>query len=175
MILLLLALTASGGRLTVVEETLRLAPGEARGVNLVLRQRPAVIDIRFRTTESDAAVSVGLRAPEGAEAASPRNFVRVVREQASGSIRYPARLLGDYQVVVENPQRRPRMATVELRVELGFEEAGTLRPETLPPERRRLVVALSLLFLLVVALWTGRRLLEAIERRKRDEQFPRFW
>ncbi len=175
MILLLLALAASGGRLTVVEETLRLAPGEARGVNLVLRQRPAVVDIRFRTTDGDAVVSVGLRAPEGAEGASPGNFVRVVREQASASIRYPARLLGDYQVVVENPHRSRRTATVELRVELGFEEAGTLRPETLPPERRRLVVALSLLFVLVVVLWTGRRLLEAIARRRRDEQFPRFW
>lgn len=174
MILLLVALAASGGRLTVVEETFGLAPGAARDLTLSLRQRAAVIDIHFRTEDREATVSLGLRAPEGAEAASPRNFVRVVRQQASGSIRYPARVPGDYRVVVENPRENKRKVTVRLRVDLGFEEAGTLRPETLAPERRRLVVALSLLFFLVVVLWGGRRLLEAIERRRRDEQLPWF-
>jgi hypothetical protein len=174
MILLLAALAASGGRLTLIEETFRLAPGELRTVDLSLRQRAAVVEIDFRTAESDAAVSVGLRGPEGAEGASRRSLVRVMREQTSGSIRYPARLPGDYQVVVENPRHRGRAVSVVLRVALGFEEPGTLRPATLPPERRRLVVTLSLLFFLLVVFWSGRRLLEAIGRRRRDERFPPF-
>ena len=174
MILLPVVLTASAGRLTLLEETFQLAPGELRGLNLALRQRPAVIDIEFRSMRDKAPVSVGLQAPQGAAGAPPRRFVRLVRDQVSGSIRYPARLPGDYRVVVENPRRNGPAATVNLRVELGFEEAGTLRSETLPPERRRLVVTLSLLFLLLVALIGGRALREAIERQRRGGQFPPF-
>jgi len=172
MILLLLLLAAPAGRLTLVEETIQLAPGELWGVNLSLRQHAAVIDIDFRTLGEKAAVSVGLQAPEGAAGTSPRRFVRVVRNRATGAIRYPARVPGDYRVVVENSRRDGPAATVELRVELGFAEAGTLRPETLPAERRRLVVMLSLLYLLLVALLGGRALREAIARQRRGGQSP---
>jgi hypothetical protein len=174
MVLLALLLVASASRITVVDEVFSLAPGEVKTVNLSLHQHPAVVDAAFKVTSGDSVVSLGLRGPDGSDGAASRRFLRVMHEQSAGALRYPARTLGDYQVLVENPRNHKRPATVALQVSLAFGEAGTLRPEMLSPQRRRAVVGLSLLFFAVVAWWSGRRLLAAIEKRKRDAQFPLF-
>jgi hypothetical protein len=173
MLPLALLLAVSTGRLTIFDEIVSLGPGETRTVNLGLNQRPAVIEAAFKVLNGDA-VSVGLRGPaETGSPAEPR-FLRVMREQSSGALRFPARVPGDYQLVLENPRRQRHPVSVSFRVTVAFDEPGTLRPETLSPARRRTVVALSLLFFLIVVLWSGRRLLEAIAKRRRDEQSPPF-
>ena len=77
-------------------------------------------------------------------------------------------------MLVDNRRNNSGAVAVKLRVALTFDEPGITRPETLSPWRRAAVVGLSLLFFATVVFWSGRRLLEAIEKRKRDEQPPPF-
>jgi hypothetical protein len=173
MLPLALLLAVSAGRLTIFDELVSLGPGEIKTVNLSLNQRPAVIEAAFKVLGGQV-VSVGLRGPAGAGPPGEPRFLRIMREQSSGALRFPARVPGDYQLLLENPRRRGQPVSVAFRVTVAFDEPGTLRPETLSPARRRTVVALSLLFFLFIVWWSGRRLLEAIARRKHDEQFPPF-
>ncbi|MCW5983223.1 MAG: hypothetical protein KIT09_34350 [Bryobacteraceae bacterium] len=176
MILLALVLATASGRLLIVDETVRVAPGEYVTVSLGLQQRAAVVDLSFRTETPSPGISVALLGPTESRARDGvrREFLRVVYDQRDGAFRFPARRLGDYEILVDNRGNKEKEAVVALRVALGFNDAGIMRPETLSPERRVAVVALSLLFLTVVALWSGRKLLDAIARRKLDEQLPLF-
>lgn len=166
-------LAVSTGRLTIFDEIVTLGPGETKTVNVGLNQRPAVIEAFFKVLEGET-VSLGLRGPDDTGASAEARFLRVVREQSSGAIRFPARVLGDYQVLLENPRRHRHSISAALQVRVAFDEPGTLRPVTLSPARRRTVVALSLLFFVVVVWWSARRLRQAITKRELDGQFPPF-
>lgn len=173
MLPLALLLAISTGRLTIFDEIVTLGPGETKTVNVGLNQRPAVIEASFKVLEGET-VSLGLRGPDETGTSAEPRFLRIMREQSSGSIRIPARVPGDYQVLLENPRRHRRPVSAAFRVTVAFDEPGTIRPETLSPARRRAVVTLSLLFFVVVVWWSARRLREAIVKRRLDEQFPPF-
>lgn len=167
-----LLLTAAASRVTVVDEVVRVPPGDVTLVNLSLRQRPAVVELSFEVVEGPSDIGVALMGP--GDGSQPHQFLRVLSGRKSGAFRYPARTLGEYQVMVDNRRHDSAAVAVKLRVTLAFDEVGITRPGTLSPWRRAAVVGLSLLFFAAVVFWSGRRLLEAIEKRKRDERPPPF-
>ena len=112
--------------------------------------------------------------PDGRVRAGDRQFLRVVYDRHDGAFRFPARRLGNYEILLDNRSNKDKEAVVSLKVMLGFNEPGTLRPETLSPERQLAIISLSLLFFAAVVLWSGRKLLAATVARKRDEQLPLF-
>jgi hypothetical protein len=176
MILLALLLAISSDRLLMVDETLRVRPGAYTTLGLSLQQRPAVVDLSFRTETASPGLSVALLGPAESRVANGprRQFLRAVYDQRDGAFRFPARRLGDYEILLDNRANKEQEAVVILKVTLGFNEPGTLRPEMLSPERRLAVVSLSLLFFATVVLWSGRKLLAAMEKRRRDEQLSLF-
>ena len=176
MILLALLLGTLSNRLLMVDETVRIRPGEFTTFNLSLQQRPAVVDLAFKTQTPSPTVSVALLGPPDGlvNTRERRQFLRAVSKESYGAFRFPARRLGDYEILVDNRENKDKEAVVALKVTLGFNEPGTLRPETVSPERRLSIVAVSLAFFGAVVAWSGRKLLAAIESRKRDEQLRLF-
>lgn len=176
MIFLAFILALFSDRLVMVEETVRLRAGEYTIFKVGLQQRPAVVELSYTTKAASPPVSVALLGPPDGRVSTGerRQFLRVVRDEPEGDFRFPARRLGNYEILLDNRGNKDKEAVVFLKVTLGFDEPGTLRPEGLSPEKRLLVVSLSLLFLAVVVLWSGRRILAAIASRKRDEQLPLF-
>jgi hypothetical protein len=176
MILLALILAASSNRLLMVDDTVRVPPGEYTTLGVSLKQKPAVVEVSFATDTGSPGVSVALLGPNEALVRNGprRQFLRVVYDQRDAAFRFPARRLGDYEILLDNRSNKEKEAVVSLKVTLGFDEPGTLRPETVSSERRMVVVSLSLLFFAAVTLWSGRKVLEAMARRRRDEQLPLF-
>ncbi len=80
---------------------------------------------------------------------------------AEGVLQHRITRPGDYLVIVENRGPEPAPATVRLRVELFHPDATGVEARELPPARRRAVIALSVLFFVVAAGWSGIRLWSA--------------
>ena len=177
MILFALLVVAAASQVTVVDEVLRLPPGGVKLVNLSLRQRPAVVEVSFEVMEGPSGVTVALMGRgdgERSRRGQPHQYLRLLPDVKSGAFRYPARTPGEYQVLIDNRGNERSAAAVKLRVTLAFAEAGTAQPATLPPKHRAAVIVLSLLWFAAVVLWSGKKLLAATEKRKRDEQLPLF-
>ena len=172
---LLLALSAS--QLALIDETVSLAAGEVRGLNVVLNQRRAVLDVSYETLGSDSAIGVGLIGPAdgvGAPRGVPHQYLRMIAPDTTGGFRFPAAELGEYQLILDNRGEESVAVEVRLRVTLAFGETGTLRPGIVPLRRRTAVVALSTLFFLTVVLFSGRRLMQAFRRRTPSAPPPLF-
>lgn len=176
MIFLALLLASFSDRLLMVDDVVHVKPGQYTTVSVALQQRPAVVDLSFQTQPASPSLSVALMGPPDGRVSNGerRQFLRVVYDQRDGSFRFPARLLGNYEILLDNRGNKDKEAVVSLKVSLGFNEPGTIRPETISSERRMGVISLSLLFFAAVVFWSGRKLMAAIETRKRDEQLSLF-
>ena len=157
-VLLALLLVAEPQRLALVEETLDVGPKAAKGLTAVLQQQRAVIEVVCRPIEGDDLILIILP-PEGA--GSRPVYVQPPRSE-DHPYRYLAVRPGEYRVVVENRGDSP--ARVALKVTLVFGAPGAAEPFTLPPPRRRLVVAVSLLFLAALGWVSVRRILPLFRR-----------
>jgi len=176
MIALALVLAAAAS-FPVVDEVVRVPPGGVQAVNLSLQQQAAVIEVSFAVVGGPSEISVALLGPGDAASGrrgAPGQYLRLLSRRREGEFRFPASMPGDYQVILDNRGRHRGAAAVKLRVALSFGEAAGLRPRTLSPERRLMVILASLLFFAAVSLYSGRKLLRAMRKRRRGGQLPLF-
>ena len=166
---LALLLLAASNQVVLVDEEVVVEAGKVKAVHVDLRQRPAVVETTFEVLRGEP-VEVSLIGGEG----RGRRYLRRVSDRSSGTIRYAARKLGPYQLVLDARGVDQGRTTIRLRIALAFDSAGLLQPGSLSPQRRSAVVALSVLFFLLVVAYTGRRLKAAIAKRRNDEQPPLF-
>jgi hypothetical protein len=154
MILALLGLITSAAPL--LEETIVVEPGAWRSLALALRQRPAVVECSYQVVRGPA-VRVWLLEIRELERFRRGRSVRplaVSPHHKQGSLR-EALGIGQFALVVDNRLNARENVEVTLRVTLNFD---AWEARELPPERRALVVALSLLFFVAVVWWVARRL-----------------
>ncbi len=78
--------------------------------------------------------------------------------QANSRFRYELADAGDYVLLLDNRLEGRRATQVGVRIELWNSDTASVR--TLAPEKRRLVVALSVLFFLAIAGFSARQLLK---------------
>jgi len=176
MILLLLVLAAAVSEITVIQETVEVPAGSVKGVNLVLRQRRAVIEVSYEVLTPGLPITVGLIGPGDAASGArgqPHQYLRMAPDQDAGMFRFPAAVPGVYQVILDN-RGNARGVEVKLAVKLHFGEPGTVAPGTLPWARKTTVIGLSTLFFFAVCWWSGRRLISAVRRRPPDAPPPLF-
>jgi hypothetical protein len=162
LILLLLAPALTASRITLIDEEIEVAARSVQALNVSLRQKRAVIEIRHNLDYAQGRPAVHLRSPLRAPGGSTE-FV-MVPPSREGAYRFPARVPGDYAVLVDN-RRSPEPARVALEVTVVFGQPGAAEPASLSRTRRAAVVALSALFLLGVGYLSGRKLLGAFMRR----------
>ncbi len=175
-LLVLLLAQAAPDTLVVVEDTIPLAKGQVRAVNLTLKQEQAVIEVDYRVLRGGPEVDVALVGPgmrnsnqQGQDSA----YLRLIPGQAAGRFRFPAAVAGDYQVGFDG-RRMDTDAELALAVRLRFAEEGLFRPSLLSRGRRHTIVGCSLLFFLAVAYWSGRRILESVRLRPPSSPQPPF-
>lgn len=159
---------AATTEVVAIDEAVTLGPGEVRAFPIGLRRNQAVVDASFEVIRGGELTMMLL--PRGGD----RSVARVVSQRLHGEIRQGFSELGDYQVVLDNRRSRDRRVTAQLRVTLDFDESGLEEPMTVGPVKRTVIVGSSLLFLGLMAFWTGRRLWPAIERRRRERQLPLY-
>ncbi len=140
----------------LLDETVHVPQAGWRPYPISLRQRPAVIECQF-TVRRGPPIRVWLLdqrelgrffAGRGVHPVALTGYVR------QGVLRHLVGT-GDYAVVLDNRFSGGEPVEVHLRITLDF--AGSEVRE-LPPERRAVVVAASLLFLIGVGYWVNRRL-----------------
>jgi len=156
MIAVLLWLAAAGAPVTLLDDVVGAPPAGWRVIAVTLRQRPAVIDCEYLVRRG-AAVRIWLLDRRDLPSFQRGRAFRPLAMSGHGrrgSLRHNAGL-GEFVLVVDNRLSARAGTEVHLRVLLDF-SGGQARE--LSPERRTVIVALSLLFLGATIYWAARRL-----------------
>jgi len=161
-----LLLLAASSRVELVDEVFEIPAHEWRYVELGLRQRPAGVDADYEVRTGPPQVRLALvrRAEmERLRRDQAHGVMAVTRPGPSGEIHYAIGHPDEYAIVVDN-REGGEPAGVHLRIWLDF--AGRARPEVtmLPPQRRLMVVLISLAVFFAIVAWSATRLLRAIKR-----------
>jgi hypothetical protein len=162
MLALVLALAVLPRVLPVLDETVTVPAADWKAFPIPVPLRPARIDCGFEVEGGGSGVRLLLieRADfERMSAGQGYHALAATAYQRSGGFAYRAPP-GDYVIVADNRMEGRGPVEVRLQVELVFEAGGAL-PRTLSPERRAVVVGLSVLFFGAVALFAGGRLWRA--------------
>ena len=162
MLALILALAAAPRALPILDETVTVPAAAWKAFEVSVPQQPARIACAFEVEGGGSGVRLLLIDRAGFERMSAGEGYRALAAtayQRSGGFAYRAPP-GDYVIVADNRMEGRGPAEVRLQVELVFEGGGAL-PRTLSPQRRAVVVGLSVLFFGVVALVAGGRLWRA--------------
>jgi len=162
MLALVLALAVLPRAQPVLDETVTVPAADWKAFPIPLRQQPARIDCGFEVESGGSGVRLLLieRAEfERMSAGQAYRALAATAYQRSGAFVYRAPP-GDYVIVADNRMEGRGPAELHLQVELVFDGAVGL-PRTLSPERRAVVVGLSVLFFGAVALFAGGRLWRA--------------
>jgi hypothetical protein len=155
MILLALMLAAAPARVVLVDELVRVPAAQSRAIDVLLKQRGAVVECRYAVERGGSGVRVALLTRADAErplASTPY--------QRSGSFRHPVTTPGEYRLVIDNrlEGRGPALVRVELSAVFGD---PMLQMRELDPGRRARVIVVSLGLFALVAGWAGWRILTA--------------
>lgn len=153
-------------RTVLVDETVRVPRSQFRAVRMPVQQRPVTIECDFEAV-SGSPVRAAVMTVDDMERMRNRRSYRVLAAAGPaprGALRYRVNHPGDYVLLLEN-DNIPNVR-VRLRVALAFDENASFTPTTLPPARRRQVVAVSLAGFTLVAGFTAWRLLAAARRRR---------
>ncbi len=162
MLALVLALAAMPHALSLFDETVTVPAADRKAFGIPLRQRPARIECGFTVESGGSGVRLLLIERAGFERLEAGQGYRALAAtpyQRSGGFAYWAPP-GDYVIVADNRMEGRGPAEVHLQVSLVFDGGGEL-PRTLSPQRRAVVVGLSVLFFGAVALFAGGRLWRA--------------
>jgi len=155
MTVLLLWLSVGVPTLTLLDEEVMAPAGGWRSLAIALRQRPAVLECTY-TVRRGAPVRLWLieRSELPKFSTGRLRPLAISGPHKTGELRQALRL-GDFVLIVDNRLEARQAAELHLRVSLVFAagQAGEL-----PPDRRRLIVGLSLAYLLALSWWAWRRL-----------------
>ena len=177
MLALVLALAAAPRALPLLDETVTVPAADWRAFGIPLRQQPARMECSFSVASGGSGVRVMVLEQAQFElmnAGHPYRALAATAYQRSGGFGYAARA-GDYAIVVDNRMEGRGAAQVRLGVTLIF-AGGEALPRTLSPQRRAVVVGMSVLLFAAILLFAGSRLKRAFSGRTRDPQppFPPF-
>jgi len=162
MLALVLALLVLPRALPILDETVTVPVAEWKAFPIPVRQQPSRIDCGFEVESGGSGVRLILIERAGFERMSAgqgyRALAATVYQRSGGFMVWAPP--GDYVVVADNRMEGRGPAEVRLQVTLVVDGGGE-RPRTLSPERRAVVVGLSVLFFGAVALLAGGRLWRA--------------
>lgn len=167
MIPVALLLVAASTHVDLVDEVYRIPAGQWRYVPLELRQRPAFVAANFEVRSGSPHLRLALMRREDLERMrndDPYGVLAATDAAASGRLRYPVRVAGDYVIVIDNRTSSNQAAEAHLHVALDF--GGQPGPEVtrLSPQRQMVVIAISFAVFFGIVSYSARRLLRHINR-----------
>lgn len=157
-----LALLAASARVELVDETFEIPPAEWRYVDLNLKQEPATVWCHFESLTGGQAVRVALLRREDLERMRQdraHGMLAATRPAQSGTLRHTVATPGEFAVLVDN--REGAAARVHLRVWLDFSRTSEPHVRYASPQRRAVVVTLSLGVFGAIVLYSVRKLRRA--------------
>ena len=168
MILLALLLAAGQARLVLVDDVLVVPPSRWRSIDVLLKQRGALIECRYAVERGRSGVRVAFMTRADSErfdAGRSHRPLISLPYQETGSFQHPVTDPGEYRLVLDNRMegRAPAIVRVQLTAVFGDPMLDIRR---LPPERRDRVVLISLGLFSGVVLWAAWRIRLAAHRRK---------
>ena len=160
-----LMLLAASTSLELSDEVYRVAPHDLRYMELSLNQRPALVEALFEVNAGPPRVRLALMRREDFDRfrlGQPRAPLAISPAGATGRVFHDVARPGDYVLVVENRAAAP--AEVHLRVMLDFSGRHSLTVTQISPERRAVVIALSMMVFVAIVSYSARRLLRNFNR-----------
>lgn len=151
----------------LVDEVYRIPAGEWRYVEVGLRQRPALVSADFEVQSGSQRVRLALMRRDDLDRMRddrPYGVLAATEPAATGELRYPVRVLGDYVVVIDNRGDTDHPAAARLRVALDFGVPPGPEVTRLSPARQMTVIALSFAVFFGIVSYSARRLLRGIKR-----------
>lgn len=167
MISFALILLAASTHLELVNEVLRVPPGELRSFPLVLKQHPAMVAADFEVQSGPARLWLALMRRDDLKRLHdelPAGVMAGTIPGSSGRIRYRVRVPGDYVVVIENRGGDARPAEARVRVALDFQMQSGPEVTRLSPGRQFAVILISFAVFFGIVSYSARRLLRGIKR-----------
>ncbi len=169
--LLILALGAAAlslqpaPRTVLVDETVRVPRSQFRAVRMPVQQRPLTIECDYQLVSGSPVRAIVMTADDMERMRNNRSYriLAASSPSAKGSLRYRVNRPGDYVLLLENDNSPS--ARVRLQVALAFDQNASFTPTTLPPGKRRQVVAFSLAGFGLVAGFATWRVVAAVRRR----------
>lgn len=150
----------------LLDESIPVPAAQWRAFDIELRQRPAVVECRFRVESGGAPVRLALMHPADLErlrAGARYSELAFTDYQTSGGLRYGPGPLGDYCLVVDN--RQPGRDDAQVRLAVWLEFSGSYsEARELSPRRRLVVILLALAYLALLAVWAARHIKAARAR-----------
>lgn len=145
---------------------MRVPRSQFRAVRMPVQQRPVTIECDYKAVSGSPVRAVVMTVDDMERMRNQRSYriLAATGPAAEGALRYRVNRPGDYVLLLEN-DNTPNVR-VRLQIALAFDENASFTPTTLPPARRRQVVAVSLAGFSLVAGLTAWRLLAAVRRRR---------
>jgi len=166
MIPVALLLLAASTHVDLVDEVFQIPAGEWRYVELGLRQKPAFVAADFEVRSGSHEVRLALMRRDDLEKLREdraHGVLAATDPGASGRLRYPVRIAGDYVLMIDNREGRDPTST-HLRVALDFGARAGPEMTRLSLERQVVVIAISFGVFFAIAGFSARRLLRGIKR-----------
>jgi hypothetical protein len=164
---LALLLAATAEQVVLVDEVFRVPSGSLRAIDVGIREA-AVVDCRFSVLSGGPGVRLVLVPPDEVDAFRDREGHQVLAStpvRRSGVLRFRTDR-ATYSLVLDNRlEERGPPSQVRLTVSVRFGPPAAQAPREISPQRRAIVIAISLAFFFGVALFAGRKLRRALERR----------
>lgn len=151
---------AASTSVELADEVYRIPPHNWRYMELGLNQRPALVNARFEVDEGPPRVRLALMSRSDLDrmrAGAPRSPLAMSPPGPSGRVFSVVPQAGNYVLVVEN--RGAAAAVVHLRVVLDFSGRRSFTVTQISPERRAVVIGISMLVFLAIVTYSARRLL----------------
>lgn len=159
-------------RVALLDEVVRIPASKYGLVDVMMRQQAATIDCEFQVQRGGEGVRLALMTRANArrllagrtyQALSTTTFLK------SGRFRFPVDEPGEYVLVLDNQVEGRKPADVALKVSLIFGEGSGAGVQELSPQRRYVVIAVSLLVFLAITAVTAAKLRRALLHRRTDE------
>jgi len=167
MIAALLLLAVAPVRLTMMDDVVSVPHGEWRALPIVLVEQPGRLESSYRVIHGDPLVRLALTSKEEGDAlrhAEPHTELAATSMAAEGTLRFPIRSIGQYELIVDNRENRSDVE-LHLTASLVFGDDRGLTVRYASPKRRAAAISLSLVFFFTVAGYTGVKLRRALDDR----------
>ena len=166
MILLALMLLAADARVALVDDLVRVPPAQWRAIDVLLKQRGAVVECRYSVERGGSGVRVALMSRADSErfgAGRSHRPLISLPYQRNGWFRHPVSEPGEYRLVIDNRMEGRGAAIVRVQLNAAFNDP-LLRIRELPAGRRAQVVIISLGLFALITMWAAWRIRLASRR-----------
>jgi hypothetical protein len=156
---------AASTRVDLVDEVYRIPAGQWRYLELGLKQKAAFVAADFEVRSGSRHLRLKLMRREDLERMRTERSYGVLaatEAAASGRLRYPVSMAGDYVVVIDNQEDQPAEAHVQVSLDFGPQPAPAATH--LSPKRQAAVIGISFAVFFGIVSYSARRLLRGIKR-----------